>query len=92
MELDPAELGIEATDIDQLKSGDTVYNAAIIRDILQGGETGPRKDIVLLNASAAIIVASLADDFELAIKLADESVTSGKALECLEKLIEISNS
>ncbi len=91
MELDPAELGIETTDIDQLKSGDTVYNAAIIRNILDGSETGPRKGIVLLNAAAAIIVASLADDFETAMRLADVSVTSGKALECLEKLIEISN-
>ncbi|MBN1796450.1 MAG: anthranilate phosphoribosyltransferase [Sedimentisphaerales bacterium] len=89
---DPAELGIETTDIDQLKSGDAAYNAAIARGLLEGKETGPRKDIVLLNASAAIIVASLADDFEAAMKLADVSVTSGKALECLEKLIEISNS
>ena len=54
-------------------------------------EKGPRRDIVILNASAAIIVAGLADDFESAIKLAQESVSDGKASACLEKLIEVSN-
>jgi anthranilate phosphoribosyltransferase len=60
-------------------------------DILTAKETGPCKDIVILNAAAAIIAGNLADDFESAIKLANASVSDGKALACLQKLIEISN-
>jgi len=92
MELDPADFGIASPSIDELQSGDVITNAAIIRDILAGTETGARKDIVVLNAAAAIIVAGLADSFESAIKLADESITSGQAMDRLEKLIKISNS
>ena len=91
VELDPAEFGISVTSIDELKSGDAITNAAILRDILAGKDKGPRKDIVVLNAAAAIIVANLADDFKQAIEMADTSVSSGKALACLEKLIEVSN-
>ncbi|MHC4474224.1 MAG: anthranilate phosphoribosyltransferase [Planctomycetota bacterium] len=91
MELDPADLGFSAGSIDELKTGDSTTNAQIIRDILEGRETGPRKDIVVLNAAAAIIVANLADDFEPAIETANESIREGKALSCLEKLIEVSN-
>jgi anthranilate phosphoribosyltransferase len=91
VELNPADFGISGTSIDELKSGDAITNAAILRDILAGKDKGPRKDIVILNAAAAIIVGDLAEDFKQAIELADTSVSSGKALECLEKLIEVSN-
>lgn len=91
MELDPAEFDIPGASIDELKTGDAITNAAVIRDILNNKEKGPRKDIVILNASAAIIVAGLADDFEAAIKLAEDSINNGKASACLQKLIEISN-
>lgn len=91
LELDPKDFGISGTSIDELMTGDVITNAAIIRDILAGKETGPRKDIVVLNAAAAMIVGSLADDFESAIKLAEASISNGGASDCLEKLIEISN-
>jgi anthranilate phosphoribosyltransferase len=92
MELEPADFGIRATSIDELRTGDAIYNARIIRDILEAKETGPRKDIVALNAAAAIIVGNLADDFPSAMTVADKSITEGKALACLRKLIEVSNS
>jgi len=91
MELDPADFGIAGASIDELKTGDTITNAGIIRDILNSKEKGPRRDIVILNAAAAIIVAGLADNFESAIKLAQKSISDGKASACLEKLIEVSN-
>jgi anthranilate phosphoribosyltransferase len=91
IELDPADFGIRSSSIDELTGGDSITNANIIRDILEGRETGARKDIVLLNAAAAIIVAGLADDFDTAIELAEESIGEGKALACLKKLAEISN-
>jgi anthranilate phosphoribosyltransferase len=91
MELNPAKFGIPRVSIDELKGGDAPTNAQIIHDILTGKESGPKKDIVILNAAAAIIVGNLADDFESAIEMAEASVTNGKALACLEKLVEISN-
>jgi anthranilate phosphoribosyltransferase len=91
IELDPTNLGISGTSIDELKSGDAITNAAILRDILTGKDKGPRRDIVILNAAAAIIVGNLAEDFKQAIEMADASVSSGNALACLEKLVEVSN-
>lgn len=90
--LDPTEYGIALTSFDTLKGGDAKTNAGIIRSILSGTEKRPRKDIVVLNAAAAIIVAGLADNFKNAIELADEAITNQKAIEALEKLIEVSNS
>jgi anthranilate phosphoribosyltransferase len=90
-ELDPADYGISNAPIDVLGSGDAIANAALIRDILAGKEKGPRRDIVLLNAAAAIVVAELADSFEQALPLAQASIEEGKALHCLEKLVEVSN-
>ncbi|UCG46387.1 MAG: anthranilate phosphoribosyltransferase [Phycisphaerales bacterium] len=91
LELDPAEFGFSNPSIDELQTGDAIANAAIIRDILTGREKGGRKDIVVLNAAAGIIVAGLADDFGAAIGMAEASVADGKALASLEKLIEVSN-
>ena len=90
--LDPTEYGIALTDFDKLKGGDAKTNAEIIRGVLSGTEKRPRKDIVVLNAAAAIIVAGLADNFQTAIELADEALTKHKAMAALEKLIEVSNS
>jgi anthranilate phosphoribosyltransferase len=90
-ELNPQDLGFTLADIEQLKVADARASAEVLRDILSGKETGPRKDIVILNAAAAIIAGNLADDFGSAIARAEASVRDGKALACLEKLIEISN-
>jgi anthranilate phosphoribosyltransferase len=90
-ELDPTDYGIANASIDALGSGDAIANAALIRLLLSGKGKGPRRDIVLLNAAAAILVAELADSFEEAIPLAAASIDEGKALHCLEKLVEISN-
>ena len=91
IELNPADFDIPPATIDQLKGSDAETNAKIVRDILTGKETGPKKDIVTLNAAAAIIVAGLADDFDSAIKIANDTITTGKAAQALEKLIKISN-
>jgi len=90
-ELDPAGFGISGTSIDELRTGDAIANANTIRNILSGKDTGPRKDIVVLNAAAGIIVAALADDFQTAIKIAETSIRDGAAMNCLEELIELSN-
>ena len=90
-ELDPEDLGITPANIEQLSVTDAKTSAKVLKDILSGKESGPRKDIVILNAAAAIIVSGLADDFESAIEMAEASVNNGKALGCLEKLIKVSN-
>ncbi len=91
-ELNPEELGITLGSVEELKVSDAKTSAKVIREILNGKEKGPRKDIVILNAAAAIIAGNLAEDFKQAIEMADTSVSSGKALACLEKLIKVSNS
>ena len=91
VKLDPADFGITEPSIDELRTGDAITNAGIVRDVLAGKDKGPRKDIVVLNAAAAIIVAGIADDFASAIALAETSISDGNAVACLEKLIEVSN-
>ncbi len=90
-ELDPRELGIEPADIEKLKVGDAGASAKIVKDILAGKEAEGGKDIVVLNASAAIIAGGLVEDFASAVKLAEASISDGSAQDCLEKLIEVSN-
>ena len=90
-ELNPRDLGIEPADVEKLKVSDAEASAKIVKDILSGKETGSAKDIVVLNASAAIIAGGLAEDFASAIELANASISDGSAQGCLEKLIEVSN-
>jgi anthranilate phosphoribosyltransferase len=90
-ELNPEDLGIRLAGVEELKVIDAKTSAKVLRDILSGKESGPRRDIVILNAAAAIIVGGLADDFKSAIKLAQASVSEGRAPACLEKLVEVSN-
>jgi len=90
-ELNPKDFGFACADVEQLRVSDAKASAKVLREITGGKEKGPRKDIVILNAAAAIIAGALADNFESAIKMAQESISSGKAAACLEKLIEISN-
>jgi len=90
-ELDPKDLGIQPADIEKLKISDARASAKIVKDILSGKEKGAGKDIVVLNASAAIIAGGLVEDFASAIRLANASISDGGAQGCLEKLVEVSN-
>jgi anthranilate phosphoribosyltransferase len=90
-QINPQDLGIKPADIDDLKVAEAKASAKIVKDIITGQEVGVGRDIVVLNASAAIIAGGLAEDFASAIKLAEASVDNGSALACLEKLIEVSN-
>ncbi len=91
-QINPADFDIAPTTADQLTAPDAKTSAKIITDIISDDHTGPAKDIVLLNAAAAIIVADLAADFNQAVKLADQAIKNKNASSCLEKLIKISNS
>jgi anthranilate phosphoribosyltransferase len=91
-EIEPTQYGIPLADFSDLAGGDAQTNALIIRDILSGNQSGPKKEIVLFNAAAAIIVSGIAKDFVEGIEKADEAICNGNAMSCLDKLIEISNS
>ncbi|MBN2021126.1 MAG: anthranilate phosphoribosyltransferase [Sedimentisphaerales bacterium] len=88
----PSDYGIKTVAFDSLSSGDAKNNADIIKNILNGVEKGPRKDIVVLNAAAAIIVGGLAENFGEALRLARQAIDNGQASQRLEKMIEISKS
>jgi anthranilate phosphoribosyltransferase len=90
--LNPQNYGLKPATHETLAGGDAMGNADIVGDILKGKADGLRKDIVVLNAAAAIIVGGLADNFENALKQATKSIDSGQALHRLEKLVRISNS
>ena len=85
-DLDPSDLGIPLAEASDLIGGEPTENAAILRRILEG-ETGPRRDIVLLNAAASIVAGQQADDLEAGIKAAAASIDSGSALDTLNQLV-----
>ena len=85
----PGDFGLAQAPADALKGGDADYNAEITRSILNG-EEGPRRDIVLLNAAAAIVAGDKARDLNEGVQVAAEVIDSGKALEKLEGLIAAS--
>ena len=74
-----------------LRGGDAATNAAILEAILAGQETGPRRDMVVLNAAAALACAGLADHIGDAIDLARAVLDDGAALEKLRLLRKASN-
>jgi anthranilate phosphoribosyltransferase len=82
----PEDFGIARAPLSALTGGNAAENAAIIRDILSGA-SGPRRDIVVLNAGFALAASGIAPDPRAGIALAQKSIDSGKAAERLEKLI-----
>ena len=86
----PEQFGLERCTKEDLAGGTPEENAAITRSVL-GGEKGPRRNAVLMNAGASLYIGGKADSMKDGISLAAELIDSGKALETLEKLIDISN-
>lgn len=90
-QIHPGDFGLQTASADALKGGDANYNARILRGVLDGQE-GPQRDVVLLNAAAAIVVGGLAEDMTAGLELARASIDSGKARRALDRLVEVSNS
>jgi len=86
----PEKFGIDRARLDDIEGGDAKENAAITLSVLKG-ERGPRRDVVLLNASAALVAGFKAKDFKSGIKMAAVSIDSGMAFDKLKRLIEITN-
>jgi anthranilate phosphoribosyltransferase len=83
-EVTPYDFGLSEVPIEALRGADATRNAEIIRSVL-GGEQGPARVAVLLNAAAALCVAGIADDPKAAAERAAEAVDSGAATETLER-------
>ncbi|MFW5971980.1 MAG: anthranilate phosphoribosyltransferase [Bacillota bacterium] len=89
--IEPEDIGLKRVDIEELVGGKPEVNKEIILNILNG-EKGPKRDVVLFNAAAAFVVTNLADNWKAGIKLAEETIDSGKAYQKLLDLIEFTSS
>ena len=89
-EVTPEEAGLSRVRIEDLAGGDPQENAAAIKSMLAGEKT-PFRDVVILNAAAALIVAGKAQTLSEAAQLAGNAIDTGAAAERLEKLIAVSN-
>lgn len=86
----PEEAGLKVATLDELKGGDAPHNAAAMRLLLQG-EPGAYRDIVLLNAAAALICAGKAGDLKTGVTLAAQAIDSGEAARALDRLVALTN-
>jgi len=82
----PEDFGLERATLDTISGGDAAHNAGLIRAILSG-EAGPRRDIVVANAAAAIVASGRAANFLEGAQLAAASIDSGEALRKLDALV-----
>jgi anthranilate phosphoribosyltransferase len=89
-EIVPEDFGLCRSTLEAISGGDAAVNGAIIRSILNG-ERSPRRDVVLLNAAAALVAAGRADTVRDGIPLAAFSIDSGAALNKLQLLVEFTN-
>ena len=89
--LDPTKMGLDYCSDEDLKGGSADDNATILRELLDGAG-GPKRDIVLLNASAAIVAAGRADSLKEGLDVARKSIASGEARQKLKDLCRLSHS
>jgi anthranilate phosphoribosyltransferase len=88
--IDPRRLGLPTATAEQLRGGDPATNARLAYAVL-AGERGPHRDIVVLNAAAALTVAGVTDDLADAVSRAEDSLDRGAAADALARLVAASN-
>ncbi len=89
--ISPEDFGITRASPDTLKGGNSRENAELLRSVLSGA-AGPQQDVVLMNASAALMAGDKIKTFRQGVALAKEAIDSGRALAKLEQLIQFSQS
>lgn len=89
-EITPEEFGMSRGTLDDISGGDAAANAEIVLDIL-AGQKSPRRDVVLLNAAAALVAAGRADHVADALPIASQSIDSGAAAEKLHALVRFTS-
>ncbi|MFZ0706379.1 MAG: anthranilate phosphoribosyltransferase, partial [Candidatus Korobacteraceae bacterium] len=90
-EVTPEEFGLRRAPLSEIAGGDAQENAAVIRRVLDG-ERSPCRDVVLLNAAAALVAAGQADTIQAAVPVAAYAIDSGHAKQRLQLLVEFTNS
>ena len=87
-EIGPEEFGLEARSLEHLRGGDVEANARIVREVLEGKRKDEARELVIVNAGAALFVGGAASDLKDGAAVAASAIDSGAALEKLELLIE----
>jgi anthranilate phosphoribosyltransferase len=90
-EVTPEDAGLRRAKLDELRGGTPQENAAALRTVLAGAP-GPYRDIVRLNAGAALIVAGRATSLRVGADMAADALDSGRAKATLDKLVAVTNS
>lgn len=88
--LEPEHIGLHRARLEVLKGGEAAHNAMELKRLLQG-QHGTYRDIVVFNASAALVVSGAIPDLKQGLQMAEEAIDSGKARKTLEKLIALTN-
>ncbi len=88
--IEPHDFGMRRSPLEHLRGGLAEENAAMIRAVLEN-EPGPRRDVTVMNAAAALVVAGLAENFLDGARLATEAIASGRAKKKLAALVEFTN-
>jgi anthranilate phosphoribosyltransferase len=89
-EISPEEFGLPKVKPEALRGGDAATNAQAVENVLEGKKS-PFRDVALLNAAAALVVAGKAKDVKSGLQLATQSLDSGEAEGRLDRLIVVSN-
>ncbi len=88
--VDPQALGLSVAPRESVVARDLDHAARIMREVIEGKDTGPARDMTLLNAAATLLVADKAPSLEQGLQLAAEAIDSGQAANTLRKLVELS--
>jgi anthranilate phosphoribosyltransferase len=88
---EPEDFGLSRSSLDHLRGGDAAAHAEIIREVLGGRRRDEARDLVIINAAAALFVGGCRKDLKAAASLAAESIDSGAALKKLDCLIKETN-
>lgn len=86
----PEELGLKRCKIDDIAPGDPKYNAKTVRQVFEGKERGPKRDVVVLNAAGAFVVAEKVPNLKEGVEYAQKIIDEGKAAKKLDELVEVS--
>ncbi|MGA9640083.1 MAG: anthranilate phosphoribosyltransferase [Terriglobales bacterium] len=89
-EVTPEEFGLGRAPLEEISGGDAIENAKLIREVLEGKKSA-RRDVVLLNAAAALVAAGRADHLRDAVPMGEKAIDSGAAAEKLRNLAQFSN-
>ncbi|MHC4219738.1 MAG: anthranilate phosphoribosyltransferase [Planctomycetota bacterium] len=89
--ISPGDLGLTPAKIENVVADDLDHAAAMVRGVIDGSETGPARDMALLNAAATLLVAGVVESLQEGVASAGEAIGSGAAEGILTKLVEISN-